>query len=74
MKRRLRTSGDAFAELTQKDGFFDRLEGETGITLNELFPRNIKAAPEIADNNGNAEEDKEAFYNNGGVVADVARD
>ena len=34
MKRRLRTSGDTFAELTQKDGFFDELERETGITRN----------------------------------------
>ena len=71
MKRRLRTSDDAFAELTQKDGFFDRLEGETGVKLNELFPRNIDAAPENADNNDNDEEDKEALYNDGG---DIARD
>ena len=69
MKRRLRTSDDAFAELTQKDGFFDRLEGETGIKLNELFPRNIDAAE--AGLNSKEEEDKEALYNNDG--ADIAR-
>ena len=72
MKRRLRASDDAFAELTQKDGFFERLEGETGIKLNELFPRNIDAA--AAANVGRAgddEEDKEALYNGG---ADLARD
>ena len=74
MRRRLRTSDDDFAELTQKDGFFERLEVETGVKLNELFPRNIDANAENVGNNGDDEEDKEALYNNGGGVADVARD
>ena len=70
MERRLRTADDKFAELTRKDGFFERLEGETGIKLNELFPRNIDVA--AAANVGDEEENKEALYNGGG--ADLARE